>query len=145
METDARILTRWWPMVCKAGAAALLVILNSACVGATVEQETEKASLVEAWKMKMTRKGADHVVIAFSPMLSTMYNRPGANYRSDGKTLWVNLPKCRVQTECPVMVPSTLNRTQHQAGWYEVVVPYGGERVLVSGSGQVEEELPLTP
>lgn len=110
-----------------------------------MEQETENVSLVEAWKMKMTRKGADHVVIAFSPMLSTMYSRPGANYKSDGKTLWVNLPKCRVQTECPVMVRSTLNQVPQVGRWYEVVIPYRGELVLVSGSGPVEEVLPLAP
>ena len=107
--------------------------------------EVGKVSLVEAWKMKMTRQGAGHVLIAFSPMLSTMYNRPGANYRSDGKILWVNFPKCQIRTECPVMVRSTLNKAPQQQRWYEVVIPYRGERVLVSGSGPVEEELPLTP
>lgn len=139
--------TRWRDRssLLKTAAVGLLVVFNSACVGSPVEQQTEqKVSLVEAWSMKMTQVDASHVLISFSPMLSTLYNRPGANYKSDGKTLWVNLPKCRVQTACPVMVTSTLNKAEHPAGRYEVVLPYRGERVLVSGSGPVEEELPLT-
>jgi hypothetical protein len=137
----------WWRKaapILKTGAMGLLVVFNTACVGSPVEEQAEKVSLVEAWNMKMTRKDADHVAIAFSPMLSTMYARPGANFKSDGKTLWVSLPKCKLQTDCPVMVPSELHKTEGQSRWYEVVVPYKGERVMVSGEGPVEEELVLT-
>ena len=141
----SRVSWRNVPTLCKAGVVVLLVVFNTACVGSSVEQQTDQTvSLDEASNMKMTQVDVNHVLISFSPMLSTLYNRPGANYKSDGKTLWVSLPKCRVQTACPVMVTSTLNKAEHPAGRYEVVLPYRGERVLVSGSGPVEEELPLT-
>ena len=68
--------------------------------------EVGKVSLVEAWKMKMTREDAGHVRIAYQPLVSSALNYPGANISSDGKILRVSLPKCLVKQKCPVMVPS---------------------------------------
>ncbi len=141
---DVRTAKRWLPMACKAGAVSLLVVFNSACVGASVEQEFEKVSLVDAWKMKMTRQDADHVLISYQPLVSSAIKYPGANIKSDGKTLRVSLPKCLVTLNCPVMVPSEVKGPPGAEFWYEVVVPYKGETVLVDGDGPVVEELRLT-
>lgn len=72
--------------------------------GASVGQEFEKVSLVDAWKRKMTRQDADHVLISYQPLMSSALKYPGANIKSDGKTLRVSLPKCLVTLNCPVMV-----------------------------------------
>lgn len=106
--------------------------------------EVGKVSLVEAWKMKMTRQDAGHVLITYQPLVSSALNYPGANISSDGKTLRVSLPKCLVTHKCPVMVPSSVKGDFGSPYWFEVVVPYAGERVLVDGGGPVVEELPLS-
>lgn len=132
-----RALFRW--------ALPFLLVVNSACTGAAVENnEVGKVSLVEAWKMKMTRQGAGHVLISYQPLMSSAIYYPGANISNDGKTLRVSLPNCPVKQKCPVMLPSTVNEAPGQGFWYEVVVPYAGERVLVDGAGPVVEELPLS-
>lgn len=103
-----------------------------------------KVSLVEAWKMKMTRVDDGHVRIRYAPLLSTMYHSPGANIKSDGKTLTVDLAWCRYKEECPVTIQSTDKRTPDIGFHYEVVVPFNGERVIVKSGGPVEEELTLS-
>jgi hypothetical protein len=145
MVVYAQTAKQWLPTSFKVGAAVLLVILTSACVGATVKQETEKISLVEAWKMKMTRQGADHVVISYSPMLESAKKYTGANFKSDGITLRVSLQSCLGAMDCPSMLPAEVHRESGKLRWYEVVVPYRGEKVLVDGNGPVVEELPLAP
>jgi hypothetical protein len=144
MVMDARTARQWLPTVFKAGALSILVMFNSACVGASVEKEVEKVSLVDAWNIKMTRHDANHVLIAYQPLVSSAINYPGANIQSDGKTLRVSLPKCLVKHQCQVMLPSEVKGPPGAEFWYEVVVPYKGERVLVDGDGPVVEELRLS-
>ena len=147
MKSAWRPRTRWRDRssLLKTAAVGLLVVFNSACVGSPVEQQTEqKVSLVEAWSMKMTRKDADHVIIAYQPLQSSALNYPGANIQSDGRTLRVSLPKCAVTSTCTVMIPSAVKGQKGEEFWYEVVVPYRGEKVLVDGNGPVVDELPLT-
>jgi hypothetical protein len=144
MVMDARTARQWLPAAFKAGALSLLVMFNSACVGASVEKEVEKVALVDAWNIKMTRHDATHVLIAYHPIESSALIYPGANITSDGKILRVSLPKCLVTLKCRVMVPSTVKEAPGMGFWYEVVVPYKGERVLVDGDGPVVEELRLS-
>lgn len=128
----------------RAGALALMLVINAACGEARVEKNVDKVSLVAAWRMKMTRQDAGHVLIAYQPLMSSALYYPGANIRSDGKTLRVSLPRCLVGHKCPVSVPSSIKGAPGEEFWYEVVVPYAGERVLVDGDGPVVEELPLS-
>lgn len=115
----------------------------SLCVGLG-EKEVEKVSLVDAWNVKVTRHDANHVLIAYQPLMASALNCPGANIQSDGKTLRVGPPKCLVTLKCRVMDPSTVREAPCIGFWYEVLVPYKGERVLVDGAGPVVEELQLS-
>lgn len=144
MVMDARTAKQWLPTALKACALSILVVFNSACVGASVEKEVEKVALVVAWNIKMTRHDANHVLISYQPLVSSAINYPGANIQSDGKTLRVSLPKCLVKHQCQVMLPSEVKGPPGAEFWYEVVVPYKGERVLVDGDGPVVEELRLS-
>ncbi|MFV0679709.1 hypothetical protein [Ottowia sp.] len=109
-----------------------------------MDQSAEKVTLVKAWNMKMTRKDAGHVLISYQPLMSSALNYPGANFTSDGETLRVSLPNCLVTLKCRVMAPSTGNEAPSKGFWYEVVIPYAGERVMVDGAGPVVEELPMS-
>lgn len=144
MVMYAQTAKQWLPTAFKAGATALLVILNSACVGATVEQETENVSLVDTWNIKMTRHDANHVLISYQPLMASALKYPGANIQSDGKTLRVSLPRCLVTHQCQITVPSAVKGPPGAEFWYEVVIPYKGETVLVDGDGPVVEELRLS-
>ncbi len=125
----------------RAGLLAAAMVFNSACVGASVEPAVEKVSLVEAWKMKMARKDAGHVVITYRPLLSSALIYSGADFESDGKTLNVRLLRCLGPGPCQAMAPSVIQRGQGEADRYEIVVPYRGERVVVRGDGNVHDEL----
>ncbi|WP_374411467.1 hypothetical protein [Hydrogenophaga sp.] len=144
MAMNRRFKTRWPATAGRASALALLVTFNSACVGASVESQVDKVSLVDAWNIKMTRHDAGHVLISYQPLMSSALKYPGANIHSDGRTLRVSLPHCLVTHKCAVAVPSAFKESPGRGFWYEVVVPYNGERVLVDGDGPVVEELPLS-
>ena len=92
----------------------------------------------------MTRKGPDHVTIAYQPLVSSAKKYTGANFKSDGQTLRVSLPSCMVGDQCETMVSSSLKHPDGAAFWYEVVIPYKGEKVLVDGNGPVVDELKLS-
>ncbi len=120
--------------------------MNTSADSSTVApiEATQKVSLVDAWKIKMTREDEGHVRIRYAPLVSTVYHSPGANISSDGKTMKVTLVRCRIKEECAVEAKSESKRSDTEGLYYEVVVPWKGEKVIVGGRGPVEEELSLS-
>ena len=93
----------------------------------------------------MTRQGESALVIRYTPPLSSKRQYPGAIYQSDGRMMVVTLRSCLVDEECPALVPARSRAAEGRARWFEVIVPYQGERVLVDGDGPGRQERTLNP
>lgn len=133
---------------CLTGLAALLLsLVATACTGTTNVKEamnTPEPSLVHAWHIRMQAQGENQVKLSFRPLVSSAKKYVGADYRSDGKTLRVTLKSCLVTENCTAMSPTLSSQNSHDRFTYEVLLPYQGEKVLIQGQGDVQEELPLS-
>jgi hypothetical protein len=141
---SARVTPRWARLL----AVLTLSLAGSACTGATNVKETMNQtttpSLVSAWKIRMQAQGDQKVKLSFRPLVSSARKYVGADYRSDGKTLWVTFKSCLVTENCSAMSPVLPESNGGDRFTYEVLLPYQGEKVLIQGQGHVQEELPLT-
>lgn len=126
------------------GAAAILCALAS-CAGAQPVSAEEPLSSVTTWRPAMTRQGETALRIAYTPPLSSLRQYTGANHQSDGQVVVVSLRSCLVSEECPTLVPAEKRSAAGRTRWYEVVIPYRGERVVVEGDGPGKQELAFTP
>lgn len=127
--------------------ALMLSLAGTACTGATNVKEamnTPAPSLINAWHIRLQPQGADQVRLSFRPLMSSARKYVGADYRSDGKTLWVTLKSCLVTEDCPAMSPTLPSQNAQNRFTYDVLLPYQGEKVLVQGQGDVQEELSLS-
>ena len=96
---------------------------------------------VTTWQPSMTLQSIDEVLIAYTPPLSSARQYPGANFQSDGNVIVISLRSCLVHEECPTLKPALTRAAPDSTRWYEVAVPYRGERVVVEGDGPVKQEL----
>ena len=101
-------------------------------------------SLVSAWNIQLRSVGNQQAQLSFRPMLSSAKKYVGADHRSDGKTLWVTLKSCLVAENCSAMSPAQPMPGAADRFTYMVVLPYKGEKVIVQGQGDVQEELPVS-
>lgn len=126
----------------------LLVISGTACSGTPNAKNTMNStpapSLVNAWNMQLRPVEAEQVQLTFRPLISSAKKYVGADYRSDGQTLWVTLKSCLVSENCTAMSPARPVKDAADRFTYAVVLPYKGEKVIVQGQGDVREELPLS-
>lgn len=127
------------------GAWLLAATLTTGCAGVAPDASAEVLTSVETWQLKMTRQGADQVRIAYTPPPSSQRQYPGANHQSDGKVLVVSLRSCLLHEECPTLLPAKSHAAAGKTRWFEVVVPYKGEQVVVDGDGPGTMVLSLTP
>ncbi len=123
----------------------LAVVLAAGCSSVELDQPGEPLTSVDTWQLKMQRHGAGQVLIAYTPPLSAQRQYTGANHQSDGKVLVVSLRSCLVSEECPTLIPAQPRSATGPGRWYEVVVPYRGEQVVVEGDGPGKQVLSLTP
>ena len=124
----------------------LTAVVVAGCSSVELDQPPgEPLTSVDTWQLKMTRPAANQVLIAYTPPLSTQRQYTGANHQSDGKVMVVSLRSCLVSEECPTLIPAQARFGAGQTRWYEVVVPYQGEQVVVEGDGPGKQALPLTP
>jgi hypothetical protein len=86
----------------------------------------------------------EQVQLSFRPLVSSAKKYVGADYRTDGKTLWVTLKSCPVNESCAAMSPALPMPEVNDRFTYRVVLPYRGEKVIVQGHGGQQEELLLT-
>lgn len=93
----------------------------------------------------MMRQGEGTLLIKYTPPLSRQRQYTGANHQSDGKVMVVSLRSCLVTEECPTLVPAQAREAAGRTRWYEVVIPYQGERVVVEGDGPAKQELAFKP
>jgi hypothetical protein len=125
-----------------------LGLVGTACSSANNVEKAMNSpvpSLVAAWNIRMEAQGAQQVKVSFRPLMSSARKYVGADFRSDGKTLWVTLKSCRVTESCTAMSPTLPPSKVDDRFTYEVLLPYSGERVLVQGQGDAQEELLMTP
>ena len=121
------------------GLVALLGLAGYAA--AETDSIEEQLTSVTAWKPTMKRQGTGTVLIAYTPPLSSARQYTGANYQSDGKVIVVSLRSCLVNEECPTLEPALTRAEVGRTRWFEVAVPYQGERVVVEGDGPAKQEL----
>ncbi len=129
-------------------SVAFFAVYATACSGTTNANKAMNSnaspSLVSAWKMQLRPVGTDQVQLSYRPLVSSAKKYVGADHRSDGKTMWVTLKSCLVTENCIAMsqaqpLPGATDRFT-----YMVVLPSKGEKVMVQGQGDVQEELPLS-
>lgn len=101
-------------------------------------------SLVSAWNIQLRQMGNDQAQLTFRPLVSSAKKYVGADHRSDGKTLWVTLKSCLVTENCSAMSPAQPVPGAVDKFTYVVTLPYKGEKVVVQGQGDVQEELPVS-
>ncbi|WP_374410891.1 hypothetical protein [Hydrogenophaga sp.] len=101
-------------------------------------------SLVSAWNIQFRPVGNEQAQLSFRPLVSSAKKYVGADHRSDGKTLWVTLKSCLVTESCSAMSPAQPAPGTADKFTYMVVLPYKGEKVIVQGQGEVQEELPVS-
>lgn len=124
----------------------LTAVVAAGCSSVELDQAPdEPLTSVDTWQLKMTRPAANQVLIAYTPPESTQRQYTGANHQSDGKVMVVSLRSCLVSEECPTLIPAQVRSGVGHTRWYEVVVPYRGEQVVVEGDGPGRQVLPLTP
>lgn len=128
-------------------SAGLLVLSGTACSGTTPVRNAMNAnaspSLVSAWNIQLRPLGNDQAQLSFRPLVSSAKKYVGADHRSDGKTMWVTLKSCLVTENCSAMSPAQPMPGADNRFTYVVVLPYKGEKVVVQGQGEVQEELPV--
>ena len=129
----------------RVSAWLVAVVVATGCAGVVPDAAGEPLTSVDTWQLKMTRQGADQVRIAYTPPLSGHRQYTGANHQSDGKVMVVSLRSCRTDEECPTLAPAQTRTAAGQSRWFEVVLPYRGEQVVVDGDGPGSVVLPLTP
>lgn len=129
----------------RVSAWLVAVMVATGCAGVVSDAAGEQLTSVDTWQLKMTRQGADQVRIAYTPPLSGHRQYTGANHQSDGKVMVVSLRSCRTDEECPTLAPAQTRTAAGQSRWFEVVLPYRGEQVVVDGDGPGSVVLPLTP
>lgn len=124
----------------------LAAVLAAGCASVELDQPIEPPlTSVDTWQLAMKRQGNNQVLIAYTPPLSAQRQYTGANHQSDGQVLVVSLRSCLVSEECPTLLPAQPRTASDRARWYEVVVPYQGERVVVEGDGPGKQELVFAP
>lgn len=96
------------------------------------------------WGMSMTREDAGHVRIRYQPTAASAVNYAGAKVSGDGAVLGVRLKACMVNLPCWVDIKSEVKSVPGHPFWYEVVIPYQGEKVIVQPDDGRPVELPLT-
>lgn len=101
-------------------------------------------SLVSAWNMQLRLVGNEQAQLSFRPLASSAKKYVGADHRSDGKTLWVTFKSCLVAEHCTAMSPAQPMPGAPDRFTYMVMLPYQGEKVVVQGQGDVQEELPVS-
>lgn len=101
-------------------------------------------SLVSAWNIQLRPVGNGQAQLSFRPLVSSAKKYVGADHRSDGKTLWVTFKSCLVTESCSAMSPAQPLSGAADKFTYMVVLPYQGEKVVVQGQGDVQEELPVS-
>ena len=122
----------------------LVAMVASGCSSVELDQAPdEPLTSVNTWQLKMTQQATNQVLIAYTPPKSTQRQYTGANFQSDGKVMVVSLRSCLVSEECPTLIPAQARSGGEQTRWYEVVVPYQGEQVVVEGDGPGKQVLPL--
>jgi len=128
------------------GGRGLLALMGLACLAAVAPASAEEQlTSVTSWHPTMTQQGEGEVLIAYTPPLSSERQYPGANFQSDGKVMVVSLRSCLVHEECPTLKPAQARAAADRTRWYEVAVPYRGEKVIVEGDGPGKQELALIP
>ena len=129
-------------------SVCLLVISGTACSGTPNTQDAMNTSptpsLVSAWNIQLRPDGSEQVRMSFRPLVSSARKYVGADHRSDGKTLWVTIKSCLVNENCTAMSPAQPATGASDRFTYEVVLPYKGEKVIVQGRGDVQEEVSLS-
>lgn len=122
------------------------VLMGLASIVATTSVSAEEQlTSVTTWQPTMTLQSIDAVLITYTPPLSSTRQYPGANFQSDGTVMVVSLRSCLVHEECPTLEPAKTRAAAGRTRWYEVAVPYRGERVVVEGDGPVKQELAFSP
>jgi hypothetical protein len=116
----------------RAIAVSLLVVFNSACAGAMMDQAKPDKSGA-ALNFKAMKQADGSLLFQYQPRLESAMKMPGANFTSDGKVLRVDLPRCPVTADCPVQSKAQVKLTAGKPDLYQVVIPYRGERVVVRG------------
>jgi len=126
----------------------LLAFAGSAFSGTPHSNESANnhpaPSLVNEWNMKVRHLSAERIQLSFRPLVSSAKKFVGADHHTDGKTLWVTLKSCPVTEDCVAMSPALPMPGEKDRFTHRVVLPYGGERVMVQGQGNKLEELPLS-
>ena len=125
------------------GVATVLLLV--ACAAAQPVPDVEPLTSVTTWRPAMQRQGEGALRITYTPPLSSQRQYTGANHQSEGEVMVVSLRSCLVSEECPTLVPAQSRSADGRARWFEVVVPYRGERVVVEGDGPGQQELSFTP
>lgn len=131
--------------VLRRGAWLLAAFMVTGCAVVAPDASAEVLTSVDTWQLKMTPQGADQVRIVYTPPPSSQRQYPGANHQSDGKVLVVSLRSCLLHEECPTLLPAKSHAAAGKTRWFEVVVPYKGEQVVVDGDGPGSMVLSLTP
>ena len=127
------------------GGGVATVLLLGACAAGQPVPDGEPLTSVTTWRPAMTRQGEGALRISYTPPISNQRQYTGANHQSDGEVMVVSLRSCLVSEECPTLVPAQTRSAAGGVRWYEVVVPYRGERVVVEGDGPGKQELAFTP
>ena len=128
------------------GTIGRFVLMGLACfVAAAPAFAQQPLTSVTTWQPTMKLQSIDEVLIAYTPPLSNARQYPGANFQSDGNVMVVSLRSCLVHEECPTLEPANTRAAAGRTRWYEVAVPYRGERVVVEGDGPVKQELAFSP
>ncbi len=133
------------PAAFRLSAWLLAAAVATGCAGVEPDVAGEPLTSVDTWQPTMTRHDAGHVRIVYTPPPSGQRQYPGANHQSDGKVMIVSLRSCRVNEECPTLLPAQARTAAGRTRWFEVIVPYRGEQVVVDGDGPGAMALPLTP
>lgn len=147
--TPPKDTTTGWPLLrhaCTRGMGGMATVLALAgCASAPPLPVEEPLSSVTTWRPAMTQQVDGALLIAYTPPLSSLRQYTGANHQSDGQVMVVSLRSCLVSEECPTLVPAQTRTAADRTRWYEVVIPYRGERVVVEGDGPGKQELAFTP
>lgn len=126
----------------------LLLLTGTACSGTPNAKDAMNtnttSSLVQAWHIQLRPAGDAQVRLSFRPLVSSAKKYVGADYRSDGKTLWVTIKSCLVNAHCTAMSPAQPVPGSPDRFTYGVVLPYQGETVMIQGQGDVLEVVPLS-
>ncbi|GAA6142317.1 hypothetical protein [Hydrogenophaga sp. 5NK40-0174] len=122
-------------MVSPDGDEAVELSFAEAAPAPTQKPKPSPTAQPERWRIKLVRAGDGQLRILYRELQATMYYSPGVNHRTDGQTLFVELPRCYYKKRCDVQVPfrqGSMDGVQH----LEADIPWQGEPVELTEDGK---------